>query len=317
MAPTKGRATKKPAGAKKATKKKASKAKKAPKRAPKKVAKKAAKAKGAPAKKPAKAKAKAGSKRAAKKPKPKRTKADKARLAEARAAAEEVARDGIGLRRRRTIETPALPSFPSGAGALRHPDPPPKGWAVPELGRFSTVIAWALVNAVEQVGTWGAAADVCGMPEATLRSWLKRGRAYWDRIDQHEENIESGIPSEPPHKPPYADWTLQMVAARARFESYSLMVIRGAIVPGRPATLHDDGTKDYHDWRAHAWILERCNGKRYGRHAAMVLGAKADELDEDETNYGEIILAIIEQQSGRKVRAADRAVAAEREADKA
>lgn len=316
MAPTKGRATKKPAGAKKATKKKASKAKKAPRKAPKKVAKKAAKTKKAPAKKPAKAKA--SSNPAAKKAtKRRRTKADQARLAEARAAAEEVAREGAGWRRRRTIETPALPSFPTGAGALRHPDPPPKGWAVPELGRFSTVIAWALVNAVEQVGTWGAAADVCGMPEATVRSWLKRGRSYWDRIDQHEENLESEIPSEPPHKPPYADWTLKMVAARARFESYSLMVIRGAIIAGRPATLHDAGTEDYHDWRAHAWILERCNGKRYGRHAAVVLGAKADELDEDETNYGEIILATIEQQSKREVRAKDRAAAAERAVEEA
>lgn len=193
-----------------------------------------------------------------------------------------------------------------GTGALRgdRKGEKPMRWR----GRLTPAVADVLVDATRQLGTFDAAADVCGFPDSTVRRWLMKGREFWETLDEWIENTEAGIDAGPepdPTKTPYPDFALRMYAAKTQFEIDAVKVIRGAVVTDK-ITKYDDSGKPIEqelverpDWKAHAWMLERTNNRRWGRHAASLLAQNSDDPEGDNTDYNAAILLLVNQQKDR------------------
>ena len=182
------------------------------------------------------------------------------------------------------------PARKRGAGALR----PDRKRAKPIGGAhgFTKTNALALIAATQKTGTFGAAADVCGLNESSVRRWIGNGRRYWDDMDTWEENTAAGVVAPEPVENKYAKWALLMHQARATFEAECFGKILGAEIEGKDGDMRPD-------WRANAWILERTNNKRYGR-GALVSIENAGEVHVGEIDYGAAILEQIGLQSDRE-----------------
>lgn len=179
-----------------------------------------------------------------------------------------------------------------------------------EGGRCNAQNIELLAEAISEVGSIEAAAEMLGFVPDTVHSWMSRGREYWESLADWESKAEAGIDvGKPPKRTKYANLVLAVQRAKMRFEVESLKAIRGAVVVSKVKEYDDGRVVDEHeierpDWRAHAWVLERLNSKRYGARAAQLRAELAGSEDPTDTNdYSTMILTLVNAQGQRRERA--------------
>jgi hypothetical protein len=114
------------------------------------------------------------------------------------------------------------------------PRPRPRGRPT----RLTPMLADALVAAVRQTGFIKPAAERCGLPDAVVQEWVRRGT--------------SAHPTRPGTRP-YADFAARIARAQGEWQAHLLDVIATAAAT-KPDT-----------WGAATWLLERFDRETYGR----------------------------------------------------
>lgn len=139
---------------------------------------------------------------------------------------------------------------------------------MPRETRLTPQLQKKIVAAVKQGNYFSTACESCGIPEATGREWLKRGR---QTSDEPYSSFSSAIKNAESFAEKQA---IARIQAAARGRKVTVKKQKQALTKtGEVVELEETSESTEHSWQADAWYLERKFADRWGRKRMDVLEA--------------------------------------------